>query len=88
MCVVGEVEKVARACEGPKDPAWRGLESFQAERQRAEALEALEEGHAEALVEAVLFFEGGWDGRNQAATLETHCEVLLGTVATCHLFAV
>lgn len=39
-----EVEKVARACEGPKDPAWRGLESFQAERQRAEALEALEEG--------------------------------------------
>eukprot|EP00913_Durusdinium_trenchii_P001150 g1058.t1 len=46
-----EVEKVARACEGPKDPAWRGLESFQAERQRAEALEALEEGHAEALVD-------------------------------------
>lgn len=49
VCIRIEVEKVTPACEGPADRQWKGLETLVAERRRAEALEALEEGrHREA----------------------------------------
>lgn len=44
VCIRIEVEKVTPACEGPADRQWKGLETMVAERRRAEALEALEEG--------------------------------------------
>ncbi|CAE7705063.1 hpr [Symbiodinium sp. CCMP2592] len=44
-----EVEKVALACQGPTDRAWKGLESIQAERSRAEGLQSMENGRHKLL---------------------------------------
>merc|ERR1712151_814333 len=44
VCITVEVHQVVPACSGPVTIGWKGVESLQRERQRAEELEAHDAG--------------------------------------------